>query len=118
LDAAALKYPDYSLIKILRTTHLIKEDKIDLLTNCPFKLEDFFEGRDVIHTVELFLYIEMCAYLIIAEKNFVKLEALKTVLTDLEIEQKDAAMLYSLILIVQTEVLAASFSSNNYGFKP
>jgi hypothetical protein len=118
LDATALRYPDYSLIKILRTTHLIKEDKIDQLPEYPFKLEDFFKGRNVIHTVEQFLYIEMCTYMIIAEKNFTKLEALKTVLTDLEIEQKEAAILYSLILIVQTEVLAASFNSKNSGYKP
>jgi hypothetical protein len=117
LKAAVLKYPNYSMIQILWAKYLIKDDKIDQLPKYPFKIEDFFKGRNTIHPWEQYFYIDMCTYLAIAEKNFIKLEALKTVLTDLDIEQYDAALLYSLILIVQTEVLAASFKSTNSGYK-
>jgi len=112
LKSAAFMYASYPLIQIIWTKYNIKQDIIDQLPGYPFKMDYFFKGRNKIHAWEYFNYLDMYTHFVMAEKNFDKLEALKSVIFDLNIEEGDIITLHCLISIIQTEIVAGYFYLN------
>jgi hypothetical protein len=69
-------------------------------------MEDYFRNRKSIHEWEYFCYLDTYVHFVLAERNFDKLEALNSVLVELDIEEKAFATFRALINIFQTEIVA------------
>ncbi len=110
LEKTSLKHPNYTVLQLKLTKNQITaSDQIELVPHYPFKLENFFGGRDYIHSFEYFCYLDTFIHSVIAKRDFTKLEALKTVIFDLEIPEEDRGILSAAINMVQMEVVESYF---------
>lgn len=110
LKETAAKHPKYAILQLKLMKSLITPDeKLELLPHYPCKPENFFQGRKSIHPWEYFCYLDTYTHLVLAEMNFAKLDALKAVLTELDIDDEEATMLFLLINMFQIEIVAGYF---------
>lgn len=106
LMEAAKKYANYALVQIKWTKFNITQNKkLDSVPHYPCKLEDYFKNRKSIHEWEYFCYIDTFVHLVLAEKNFDKLEALNSVLVELDIDEKTMMTFRVLINMFQLEIV-------------
>ncbi len=114
LKKAAEKHPDYAILQLkMAKLNLVQNDNFETLPYYPFKMENFFKGREYIHSWEIFFYLDFYTHLIIAEQNFAKLDALKTVIRELDISKDEIAVFDALISIMQTSLVAEYFIVEN-----
>jgi len=110
LKEAAEKYPNYAILQIKWTKNrIVAEEKLELLPHYPCRLENYFKGRKSIHPWEYFCYLDIYTHLVLAEHNFAKIDALKAVLTELDINDEEASALFVLINMFQIEIVAGYF---------
>ena len=110
LKEAALKYPDYSILQLKWTKNRITSDiNLEDLPHYPCKLENFFPGRDSLHPWEYFCYLDTFTHFVIAEHNFAKLDALKTVLDELDLDENEIQSLILIINLIQMSLVANHF---------
>ncbi len=106
LKEAAKKYANYALVQIKWTKFNITQNKkLKSVPHYPFKLEDYFKNRKSIHELEYFFYIDTFVHFVLAEKNFDKLEALYSVLVELDIDERAMMSLRVLINMFQLEII-------------
>ena len=106
LRDATAKYPDYALMQIKWTKFNITPDKnLESLPHYPCKMKDYFKNRKSIHTWEYFCYLDAYVHLVLAEKNFDKLEALNSVIVELDIDERAMLSLRLLINMFQVEII-------------
>ncbi len=114
LKEAASKHPNYAVLQLKWTKHKItQEENIELLPHYPCKLENYFQGRDSIHPWEFFCYLETYIHVVVAEKNFAKLEALKSVIYDLELHENEFEILSAIISMFQVMFIENYFNFQN-----
>ncbi|MCF6331965.1 MAG: hypothetical protein L3J11_01665 [Draconibacterium sp.] len=114
LKEAAAKYPNYAILQLKWTKNRIHyEEKIELLPHFPCKLKNFFKSRDSIYPWEYFCYLDTFVHLVIAEENFSKLDACKTVLNELDINENEIVVLSTIISLFQVELVAGYFNEQN-----
>jgi hypothetical protein len=114
LKKAAEKYPDYAIIQLkMAKLNLEQTDNFESLPYYPFKMENFFKEREYIHSWEIFCYLDFYTHLVIAEQNFAKLDALKTVIQELDISKDEIAVFDALLTIMQTSLVAEYFKDGN-----
>jgi hydroxymethylpyrimidine pyrophosphatase-like HAD family hydrolase len=110
LKKAAEKHPEYAILQLrMAKLNLEHKENLESLPYYPFKMENFFKGREYIHSWEMFCYLDFYTHLVIAEQNFAKLDALKTVIRELDISKDEIAVFDSLITIMQTALVAQYF---------
>ena len=106
LKEAAKKYINYALVQIKWTKFNITQNKkLESVPHYPCKLEDYFKNRKSIHEWEYFCYIDTFVHVVLAEKNFDKLEALNSVLVELDIDEKAMMTFRVLINMFQLEII-------------
>ena len=111
IEKAASKYPDYAVLQLKWTKHKIApEENIELIPHYPCKLENYFSGRDSIHPWEFFCYLETYIHVVVAEKNFAKLDALKSVICDLELSKNEYKVLSAIISMFQVMFIESFFN--------
>jgi hypothetical protein len=66
----------------------------------------FFRGRDSIHQLEFFDYLNLNTLAMALDKDIEKLEAWKAILFDYRPEGMDIALFYSLIIMFQIGLVA------------
>jgi hypothetical protein len=93
--------------------NLEQTDNFESLPYYPFKMENFFKEREYIHSWEIFCYLDFYTHLVIAEQNFAKLDALKTVIQELDISKDEIAVFDALLTIMQTSLVAEYFKDGN-----
>jgi hypothetical protein len=114
LKKAAEKHPVYAILQLkMAKLNLEQNDNFESLPYYPFKMENFFKGREYIHSWEVFCYLDFYTHLVIAEQNFAKLEALKSVIQELDISKDDKTVFDALIAIMQTSLVAKYFKDGN-----
>jgi hypothetical protein len=114
LKKAAEKHPEYAILQLkMVKLNLEQNDNFESLPYYPFKMENFFKGREYIHSWEVFCYLDFYTHLVIAEQNFAKLEALKSVIQELDISKDDKTVFDALIAIMQTSLVAKYFKDGN-----
>jgi len=107
LKEAAKKYTNYALVQLKWTKFNITQNKkLESVPHYPCRMEDYFRNRKSIHEWEYFCYLDTYVHFVLAERNFDKLEALNSVLVELDIEEKAFATFRALINIFQTEIVA------------
>ena len=89
----ALRFPNYSLIKIICfSTQFHNQDKdtaILMPPNHPFDVEFFFSGRKSIHKMELLYFLTFAVLDVIERKNPSEIEALWEFFHELDIPEKE-----------------------------
>lgn len=114
LKSTVEKHPDYAVLQLKWAKYEITQNEMpESLPYYPFKLENFFKGREYIHAWEYFCYLDLYTHFIIAEKNFAKLDALKTVIRELDIIEDEKAVFNAIISTVQTGLVASYFKDEN-----
>jgi hypothetical protein len=114
LKKAAEKHPDYAILQLkMAKLNLEQNDNFESLPYFPFKMENFFNGREYIHSWEFFCYLDFYTHLVIAEQNFAKLDALKTVIQELDISKDEKSVFDALIAIMQTSLIADYFKDES-----
>lgn len=112
LKEAAAKHPNYAILQLKWTKYkIIQDEKLELLPHYPCKLENYYKDRETIHPWEYFCFLDTYTHLIIAEKNFAKLDAYKAVLTELDIDENEAAIMFVIINMFQIEIVAGYFNN-------
>ncbi|GAB1453949.1 hypothetical protein MASR2M47_40050 [Draconibacterium sp.] len=110
LKEAASKYPDYAILQLKWTKHnALLQEEIKLMPHYPCKLENYFPGRDSIHPWEFFCYIETYIHVVVAETNFAKLDALKSVIYDLELLDNEIDIFNTIITMFQVMFVESYF---------
>ncbi|MCA1758764.1 MAG: hypothetical protein LC658_03255, partial [Bacteroidales bacterium] len=114
LKKAAEKHPDYAILQLkMAKLNFEHKENFESLPYYPFKMENFFKGREYIHSWEIFCYLDFYTHLVIAEQNFAKLDALKTVIQELDISKDEKTVFDALIAIMQTSLVAEYFKEDN-----
>jgi hypothetical protein len=114
LKKAVEKHPDYAILQLkMAKLNLEQNDNFESLPYFPFKMKNFFKGREYIHSWEIFCYLDFYTHLVIAEQNFAKLDALKTVIRELDISKDEKSVFDTLISIMQTSLIAEYFKNGN-----
>lgn len=114
LNEAATKHPNYPILKLkwIKNSTTLSEE-LKSIPHYPCKMDNFFKGRDSIHPWEFFCYLDMYTHLVILEKDFAKLDALKTIIDETDIDEDSITALTAIINIFQTEIVAGYFWEKN-----
>ncbi len=106
LKEYALKYPDYSLIRILWVTELVTSEKdLQKIPEYPFKFETFFPERTTIHPIERFKFFLLHAFVAAMENNLNKIEAFGSVLGEFNFTETEEEVLGTIISMFKVNYL-------------
>ena len=115
LKEAALKHPNYALLQLKWTKNrILPAVNMKLLPHYPCKLDNFFQGRDYIHPWEYFCYLDTFIHFVIAENNFAKLDALKTVINEIDLDEKEIEIFIAIINLMQLQIVVNYFSEKKH----
>ena len=111
LQEYVLKYPDYTLIRLLWATEQVMSSKKSLsdIPDYPFNPESFFQDRTIIHPIEYLNFLLLYTFIISSENNLCKLDAFDSVLSDLDISEDDEAGIRAIVLISKVNQLLTLF---------
>ena len=106
LKEYALKYPDYSLIRILWVTELVTSGKdLQKIPEYPFKFETFFPDRTTIHPIERFKFFLLHAFVAAMENDLNKIEAFGSILGEFDFTETEEEVLDTIISMFKVNYL-------------
>ena len=106
LKEYALKYPAYSLIRLMYATDQVVAGKdLSKIQGYPFTLDTFFPGRETIHPMEHNYFITLHLFLTARENDLTKTEAFYSVLDEFDLTDNDYETLSKLTTIIKFEQL-------------
>jgi hypothetical protein len=111
LKEYALKYPDYSIIRILWVTELATSGKdLQKFPEYPFKFETFFPDRTTIHPIERFKFFLLHAFVAAMENDLNKIEAFGSVLGEFDFTETEEEVLDTIMSMFKVNYLLTNLT--------
>lgn len=106
LNEYALKNPEYQLMKLLWTTEQVtRKTNLQEIQENSFKLKTFFPDRETIHSIEKYYFLTMHVFAAAAKNDINRIEALNSVVDNLDIPEVDAEVLGAIIMMIKVNYL-------------
>ena len=114
LKELVLKYPNYQLINVLWSTELLLNVKsTPQLSGLPVNMSALFSGRSSIHAIERYFGLVLAVFGIGLELDLNKIEALDSVIYDLDLSETEEEALAYFISNLKINFLLAQFTKDN-----
>jgi hypothetical protein len=106
----ALKYPSYSMIRLLELSDLLISDKkFDQSVMESYQFDTIFHGRKTLHRLEFLQYMTSFSFLVAVNKDLNKLEALHEVLDEFDLPEEDLNLIEKTIALLKVSLLVGYF---------
>jgi hypothetical protein len=112
LNLYASRYPDYTLLKLMRYTELIHvEGRKEVLV--PRDISSLFPGRSSLHMIELVEFLKFYILSAMNEKNPHRLKAVRLALMESEVfRESDLLNFYALLSLAEINFITEYFKQN------